>query len=197
MLGNRKKQQAAENMEYLVHNTKNEGGEIDIQENFKRISKLPEKIIKELLQNPEIIPMYIEYEAFRSILEKVRSVRTIQHILNGEIYKKRAKGCHHKSIQSKNTFKVISPKNKQKIYRAKIKIYNEKTGRLIKKENPSSMFPNDWNQEKVLESINNAHELKRRFRKNIFEGIDDENNVGIIMKMKKTKKIYTAYPIYE
>jgi len=123
----------------------------------------------------------------------------LTHIFDGQINRKgKATGFHHRAegqdTTSAKLYKHLSGPNKAGIYTALINIFDKK--KKVWKEKFSSLFPNRFQRQRVLNAIlhaykNNILKTGRKWR--------GPSGFGFMVEGYQLKdgRIITAYPIYK
>jgi len=122
---------------------------------------------------------------------------TLNHIFNGNINSKgKATGYHYNNI-SDSKGSIIegtqSKTDKHGVFKAQVKVDG------VKKNGFSSFFPSDWSPQEVVDAINTAYDYALADSDNP-EGelwIGYCNDLEIDMYLNDSKKITTAFPVYE
>lgn len=118
------------------------------------------------------------------------------HILEGELNRKgQAVGFHYDQLPTKNGEIIEGTETKENdlgIYEAKVVIDDvEKSSNSGK----STFFPDDWDTQDVIETINEAYDEKSFINGNTYEGIAN-NGVVVRMYLDNNEKIISAFPVY-
>ncbi len=131
-------------------------------------------------------------------LEHIDNFRgtALKHILEGELNQKgQAVGFHYNQLPTKKGEIVQGTEtepNEFGVYEAKVIISD-----VEKKSNQgkSTFFPDNWDSQEVVDSINEAYDNKVFISGNTYEGLTDEGPV-IRMYLDDNEKIISAFPIY-
>ncbi|MBM7601573.1 hypothetical protein JOC34_004001 [Virgibacillus halotolerans] len=120
----------------------------------------------------------------------------LEHILEGEINRHGdAVGFHYDGLPSKQG-KVIqgteTKPNEFGVYEAKIEVNGTaKTSNGGK----STLFPEDWNAQQVVDAINESFNEKTLVSGNTYEGLTSDGMV-IRMYLDEQDRIISAFPVY-
>ncbi len=122
---------------------------------------------------------------------------TLEHIFDGTINKKGKATGYHYTMISDSKGEVIegtkSKTDKNGVFTGKVKVSG------ISKNGFSSFYPESWSPQQVVDAINSAYE----------DAVSDPSNpsgslwighygdIEIDMYLNNSKKITTAYPVYE
>lgn len=116
----------------------------------------------------------------------------VDHIFQGSVSNKReAQGFHTTSVPDSGAevLKVISPPDSNGVYVAKVSVDG------VPKKAYSTMFPDDWPPQKIVDEINQAYANKKFSINNKYIGTTSD---GTKIEMQiKNGKIQTAYPLYK
>ena len=128
----------------------------------------------------------------------------VKHLFHGEINKGgKAVGFHHAgSIGHQGKARIssiVDPANAQGVYRAKVEVFNEATGKWVAKGPASTFFPDAWSRAQVLSEVRGAfgNQLPRapHWAPNYFEGLSP-SGVRIGGYLDNLGNINTSFPIY-
>lgn len=120
----------------------------------------------------------------------------IEHIFDGTINKKgKATGYHYAGVyDSKGSIisGTESEPDENGVYTAKVKVLN------VKKNGFSSFYPDSWTPQQVVDAINTAYDyaLAKKSRSGDL-WIGYCKDIEIDMYLNNSKKITTAFPVYE
>jgi hypothetical protein len=121
------------------------------------------------------------------------NITSLEHILFGNINGSgRATGYHHKTSSPIGEIEdIIRGPNGYGFYEAKVKVNG------IAKNQPSTMFPDNWSPQKIVDEVNSAFTNKKFISgsTNTFEGIAS-NGMKIQMFIDSNGKIISAFPVY-
>lgn len=122
--------------------------------------------------------------------------RALEHILEGEVNKKgQAVGFHYDRLPSKKGEIIEGTKtepNEFGVYEAKVIVSDvEKTSNGGK----STFFPNEYDTQQVVDSINEAYDEKIFISGNTYEGLTTDG-IAIRMYLDNDEKIISAFPVY-
>ena len=122
---------------------------------------------------------------------------TLNHIFNGNINSKGKATGYHYNNRSDSKGSIIegtqSKTDKHGVFKAQVKVDG------VKKNGFSSFFPSDWSPQEVVDAINTAYDYALADSDNP-EGelwIGYCNDLEIDMYLNDSKKITTAFPVYE
>ena len=123
--------------------------------------------------------------------------KTLEHIFDGTINSKgNATGYHYTRITDSKG-EVIegteSQKDRHGVFTAKVKVNG------VKKNGFSSFYPEDWTPQQVVDAVNEAYDSALSDPSNPHGSlwIGYSGDLEIDMYLDGSKKITTAYPIYE
>ena len=123
--------------------------------------------------------------------------KTLEHIFDGTINSKgNATGYHYTRITDSKG-EVIegteSKKDRHGVFTAKVKVNG------VKKNGFSSFYPEDWTPQQVVDAVNEAYDSALSDPSNPHGSlwIGYSGDLEIDMYLDGSKKITTAYPIYE
>ncbi|EJR24478.1 EndoU domain-containing protein [Bacillus cereus] len=93
-----------------------------------------------------------------------------------------------------------APPGNNGVYKAKVWLRETRFNKWKEKE--STMFPKDWDAEKIVDVINRSYQVAKKIKDDrgteIWEGRDPVTRSMIVMKcVPRTGEIITAYPKYE
>ncbi|MDY0396148.1 EndoU domain-containing protein [Virgibacillus halophilus] len=120
----------------------------------------------------------------------------LAHIFEGEINRRGdAVGFHYDGLPTKKGRVISGTKSKPNrygVYEAKVEVNGVK-----KKSNrgKSTLYPEDWDAQQVVDAINEAYEAKTFVSGNTYEGLSREG-MRIRMYLDNNDKIISAFPIY-
>lgn len=119
--------------------------------------------------------------------------KSLKHIFEGELTKRGASGYHVDTIDE-TIGKIIegtkTPPNKYGVYEAQVEV----NGVLkVTNDGKSTFFPDDWDSQKIIDSINEAYANKVFDKGNIYVG-KLNSGMEIEMYIGKDGKIISAFP---
>lgn len=122
---------------------------------------------------------------------------TLEHIFNGTINKKGKATGYHYTMLSDSNGEIIdgtrSKADKNGVFTGKVKVNG------ISKNGFSSFYPESWSPQQVVDAINSAYNeaLANPSNPSGSLWIGHYGDMEIDMYLDKSKKITTAYPVYE
>lgn len=122
---------------------------------------------------------------------------TLEHIFDGTINKKGNATGYHYTMVSDSKGEIIegtrSSSDKNGVFTAKVKVSGKK------KNGFSSFYPESWTPQQVVDAINTAYEEAVSDPLNSSDSlwIGHSGNIEIDMYLDSSRKITTAYPVYE
>ena len=122
---------------------------------------------------------------------------TLEHIFDGTINKKGNATGYHYTMVSDSKGEIIegtrSSSDKNGVFTAKLKVSGKK------KNGFSSFYPESWTPQQVVDAINTAYEEAVSDPLNSSDSlwIGHSGNIEIDMYLDSSRKITTAYPVYE
>lgn len=122
---------------------------------------------------------------------------TLEHIFDGTINGKgKATGYHYSKITDSKGSIIDGTRSKldeNGVFTAKVKVKNKK------KDGFSSFYPESWSPQQVVDAINEAYDDAMSDKSNPHGSlwIGYSGDLEINMYLDGSKKITTAYPIYE
>lgn len=120
----------------------------------------------------------------------------LAHILEGEINKHGdAVGFHYDGLPTKKGSVIQGTKTKPNefgVYEAQVEVDG-----TVKTSNSgkSSLFPEDWNAQQVVDAINESYDEKTLITGNTYEGLTSDGMV-IRMYLDQQNQIISAFPVY-
>jgi len=110
------------------------------------------------------------------------------HIKNGKVY-----GVHYYDSEKVKVLKIIEQNESNGIWKAEIEFYDKKSNSWIKKDNPTTFFPQNWSMHQLFHecvyAVNNKQ--KKVDSKNVFVSKTEAGiNVEIICINGEMKSIY-------
>jgi hypothetical protein len=130
-----------------------------------------------------------------------KSADDVVHVLRGKVKNGYAGGVHHKSAFDLETARIRpgttkSTPNQHGVYEAKVDVKNA-SGEFIEKAEPSTFFPDDWDQMKTMENIMHAWESNSKVpnTNNVYRGFSIDGNIEIHMYLRPDGSIISAFPI--
>ena len=122
---------------------------------------------------------------------------TLEHIFDGTINKKGNATGYHYTMVSDSKGEIIegtrSSSDKNGVFTAKVKVSGKK------KNGFSSFYPESWTPQQVVDAINTAYEeaVSDPLNSSGSLWIGHSGNIEIDMYLDSSRKITTAYPVYE
>ena len=123
--------------------------------------------------------------------------KTLEHIFDGTINSKGNATGYHYSRVTDSKGEIIagaeSARDSRGVFTAKVKVSG------VKKNGFSSFYPEDWSPQQVVDAINEAYQdaLSDKSNPHGELWIGYSGDLEIDMYLDSSKKITTAYPIYE
>lgn len=120
-------------------------------------------------------------------------INVIEHCIKGEIKNGKVSGVHYYDSEKVRILNIIDENISNRIWKAEIEFYDLKTKKWIKKDNPTTFFPNDWSMHQLFHecvyAVNNKQ--KKVNSKNVFVSKTETGiNVEIICINGEMKSIY-------
>ena len=122
---------------------------------------------------------------------------TLEHIFDGTINQKGNATGYHYTMVSDSKGEIIegtrSSSDKNGVFTAKVKVSGKK------KNGFSSFYPESWTPQQVVDAINTAYEeaVSDPLNSSGSLWIGHSGNIEIDMYLDSSRKITTAYPVYE
>ncbi len=120
-------------------------------------------------------------------------LNVLQHCTKGTVTKGKVSGVHFFDFSKVRILKIIERNKSNGIWKAEIEFYDEQSNKWVRKENPTTFFPINWNFHQLfhecLYAVNNKQ--KRIESNNVYESKTASGiNVEIISINGKMKSIY-------
>lgn len=122
--------------------------------------------------------------------------RIMQHSANGTIKGKDVKGIHLFDPKKIKILRLTAPINSLGLFKAKIEVLNERTGKWIVKEAETTFFPTHWNWQQLVNECYHAFQTQKKISESEASGITS-SGVKIVFHYSQEGILKTVYPIYE
>ena len=171
--------------------------ELDVR--FHRFENIEDRSIELLLKNPSSIDRLLEDETFHTFVKNGKSLKSYHHLLGDT-----TGGCHIDPVKTgSRTHRIVGAKRPpnpgpNEVYEADVE-YIDNLGRI--QTRAKTFFPDGWDENKILSTINMAYKDKGDFKINphkpdslLYESAVNDLNIQIVID-KNTKKILSVYPL--
>lgn len=150
------------------------------------------------MPDPKSIDEYQKLAHYYRSREVFADPKKISHILKGDNKKNGdGSGFHHlPSRRDGNTYIIEGTKtkpNKYGVYEAQVVVNGQPKW---DNNGVSTFFPDKWDEQQVVDAINEAYKSKSHARGNIYTGTT-KDGLQINIALDKDGKILTAYPVYK
>ena len=151
--------------------------------NHSKLKALENQNTNEYIKNPNPIEENFNYT----------------HILDGEINRNNASGGHTVTSGNVKVTSVIKSPDKNGVYKAKVEIYNPSDNTWKEKGPYTTMFPDDWSENRIREEIRGAWDSSDFTSKSTRRGLRWEGTSPSGVKIEGYIKNdgTTAYPMYQ
>ena len=160
-----------------------------LRENPRRAQKICEK--KYIIQIRELVPIL---DSTTANLGNA-AFDMLSHIVSGKVKDKKSYGGHLFNSTTMKIEKITNTANKKGVWEALVSIKDFRTGSWIKKESPTTFFPNWWSKALLLLKLELAYLNRKEESQRRHVGKTDCGIVVIFVF--RNNKIVSAYPIYE
>ncbi|MCI7223112.1 EndoU domain-containing protein [Fusobacterium sp.] len=124
-----------------------------------------------------------------------------EHVIGGDVNKsgKKVMGGHSLNRGDVRISKIIDEPDINGVYNAEVEIFNPKTQKWEIKKSNTTMFPNNWNEERIKEEIKSAWESKNfTLTEDIYgKSWTGTSKSGVEIKGFINKDKTTAFPLYK
>jgi len=120
--------------------------------------------------------------------------RIMQHSSNGKVDRKGVLGIHLYNPDKIKIIEITKTKNGQGIWEAIIEVYNPNSGKWIKKDNPTTFFPENWNLQRLILECRRAFDERIKLTDSKYIGKTQTGiPVTLIFENEILKSIYPNY----
>ena len=163
---------------------------------FRKLQKENSRRAEKISRSENIVKCHINESIFSSANQGHHKdfLQTIRHVITGDIHKEELRGVHLFDESCMRIICVTRTPDKLGVWEAEIEMYDNKSNKYIRKEKPTTFFPNEWSRSQLFHEIsaacNNIYKCPEC--ENIWHGITPS---GIFLNIVvKNDRIETVYP---
>jgi Bacterial EndoU nuclease len=121
--------------------------------------------------------------------------RIMQHSKNGKVGRKNVLGIHLFDSAKIRIINITKPRNSYGIWEAIIEVYNPNSSKWIRKDNPTTFFPDGWDLQRLINECRKAYDEKVKLTEKKYTG---KTISGIpVIFIIENDELSSIYPIYE
>ena len=126
-------------------------------------------------------------------------LQAIRHAITGDVRKEALSGVHLFDESRMRIIHITRSPDKFGVWEAEIEMYDKKSNKYIKKEKPTTFFPNEWSRSQLFHEIsvacNNIYKCPEC--KNVWHGTTPSGVfLNIIVKNDRIETIYPRHSDY-